>query len=141
MIQTQVGSFRLKVNPSQVEAGLVERYRMAASGEGTFNGIPVVIVFDHTGQVLPDGSEIATSNGFLRAKEGCDVAFTVGVGGFQCDPDAAPGALQGWQGAVALKSRTPNFRELNGKVFWVEVSLDPQGESVHRWFTLQPDDD
>ncbi|WP_157850266.1 hypothetical protein [Streptomyces rimosus] len=135
MGQKQVAKFTLEVNSKRVLPG-AEKNEVSAAGEGRVAGIPVFIVFTHTGQPLPDGSEIATGDGFLRTKEGCDVAFLQGVGGFRCQQNDTPAPQQAWQGAVALKSETPKFRKLNGRVFWMEVHLDLDGNSVHRWFAL-----
>ncbi|MEV4441596.1 hypothetical protein [Streptomyces sp. NPDC049555] len=136
MSQRKIGEFKLKVSSLRVLPG-AQNYEASAAGEGKFAGIPVSVIFTHIGQTLPDGSEIATSEGFLRAKEGCDTAFVQAIAGFRCEGQRRPGEAQRWQGAGAFKSQSQRFMELNGRVFWLEGRLDlAAGSSHHQWWAL-----
>ncbi|MFI0742677.1 hypothetical protein ACH4PU_32045 [Streptomyces sp. NPDC021100] len=137
MSRDNIGEFQLKLSGLRVLPG-AHNYEASAAGEGRIAGIEVFAIFTHVSQILPDGSEIATSDGFLRAKEGCDTAFVQLIGGFRCEREGRPGGAQHWQGAAAIKSESPRFMELNGRVFWLEIRFDPQaGTSHHRWYALR----
>ncbi|GAB2617678.1 hypothetical protein GCM10027168_57570 [Streptomyces capparidis] len=135
MVHKPIAKFHGRVDANRVQEDGIH-YEILTRAVGKLAGKPVHSTFTHTNQLLPDGSEVATLRGVVRAKKGCDYLTTLGVGAFRCNP-VKHCEVQCWRGSFALVSNSPAFAELNGRAVVFEIRLEPRGEVTHRWWLLE----
>ncbi|MDT3395531.1 hypothetical protein RKE29_02515 [Streptomyces sp. B1866] len=134
MTQDLIAKYKLRLEAHRVPMANGS-HELLTFGEGRITCHAVFIEVTYQSQILPDGSEIATVNGILRAKKSCDFAIFQGIRSWRCEPCKKP-PLQLWRGAVAVQSQSPKFVELNARSFWTETKIVPEGPVIERWWAL-----
>ncbi|MFH8411025.1 hypothetical protein ACH4FX_40580 [Streptomyces sp. NPDC018019] len=134
MTEGPAATFELQVKAQRISVPGKAEYELLASGEGQIAGESAIIELTHQAEILPDGSEIGTAQGYLRSTSSTeDHALFRGLGSFR---HGSPGA-QIWYGTFIVQSQSPKFAALNAHAFGARVELVPEGPIKHRWWSLE----